>query len=69
MKYKSISDKAINIIKSISGTFIPVNNLLTEKKTVNFMQIETKNNENNKNNIIILGYMDHDPKKEAIKNF
>jgi len=68
-KYKDFSEKAYGLIKSLSDNFLSRNN-----KSLENMYIQSTiptdcdiNTKICKENIILPGYMEHDPKNEVIR--
>jgi len=66
--YKSISEKTYSIVKRLSGIFEPTTKLIDTD--LHFEKTTTVLNDPlcDKRKIIVPGYMEHNPKIEAIKN-
>jgi hypothetical protein len=71
IKNSFLKKKSSEIIKTLSG-FIPCINNQFSEIPISVIETEKENcdlqTENCKNKMIIVGYMNHDPKKEADKN-
>jgi hypothetical protein len=68
-RYKVFSEKAYGLIKSLSNNFLSKNNKLLENMHIQ-SAIPTNCDINTKiceENIILPGYMEHDPKNEVIR--